>query len=136
MSSIKFVAVGIIHKNGKVLIGKRKSKDEFVEHLQWVFPGTEFKSMEVVEALKIAVKEETNLDIKVKNLLHARKSPEAKIDIVLLYFDCAPLSGKEAAGGDLKELKWVPANAVFDYFTTSVSDVVMRFLKEVEDKNL
>ncbi len=129
------IGLAIIHKDGKVLIGARKEKDEFVEHLSWVFPGGRFESLDLENEIKKTIKEEAGLDVSVNGIASARKIPEAKIDIVAVYFDCAA-EGEEKAGGDLKELKWVPATSVTEYFTTSVSDEVMRYLKNIEESKL
>jgi len=133
------IGLAIIHKDGKVLIGARKEKDEFVEHLSWVFPGGKIASLDLENEIRKIVKEETGLDVSVNGIASARKIPEAKIDIVAIYFDCAA-QGKEQeeekAGGDLKELKWVPATSVTEYFTTSVSNEVMGHLKRIEENKL
>jgi len=129
------VGLAIIHKNGNVLIGCRKEKDEFVEHLTWVFLGGKLESLDFEKEIKKTVKEETNLDIDVNRVIAARRMPESSINAILIYFDCVG-DGIEKAGGDLKELKWVPATSVLKYFTTSVMNEVMIFLKEIEDKKL
>jgi len=129
------VGLGIVHKNGNVLIGCRKEKDEFVEHLTWVFPGGKLESLDFEKEIKKIVKEETNLDIDANRIVAARRMPESNINAILIYFDCIG-EGIERAGGDLKELKWVPATSVCKYFTTSVMNEVMIFLKEIEDKKL
>ncbi|MFZ3077624.1 MAG: NUDIX hydrolase [Candidatus Aenigmatarchaeota archaeon] len=129
------IGLAIIHKNGKVLIGARKEKDEFVEHLRWVFPGGKIVCADLESEIKKIAKEETGLDVSVNGIASARKIPEAKIDIVAVYFDCAA-EGDEKAGGDLKELKWVPATSVIEYFTTSVSNEVMAYLKRIEENKL
>jgi len=129
------VGLAIIHKNGNVLIGCRKEKDEFVEHLTWVFPGGKLESLNFEKEIKKLAKEETGLDINFNKIIAVRKTPDAKINIILIYFDCVS-KGIEKPGGDLKELKWVPATSVCKYFTTSVMNEVMIFLKEIEDKKL
>ncbi len=132
MARILLIGLAIIHRNGKVLIGARKEKDEFVEHLSWVFPGGKMQSLDLENEIKRIAKEETELDVSVNSIVSARKIPEAKIDIIAVYFDCAA-EGEEKAGGNLKELKWVPATSVTEYFTTSVSNEVMAYLKHIEE---
>jgi len=135
METIKLIGLGIIHRDGKVLIGKRKNKDEFVEHLIWVFPGGEVGA-NIEESLKKIIEEETNLDVEIKELVYVRKPPESKINMVLFYFDCMPLNRDEKSGGDLVELMWVKPTSVCEFFTTSVSDKVMEFLRSIEEKKL
>lgn len=132
MNKNLLIGLAIIHRDGKVLIGARREKDEFVEHLSWVFPGGRIGGADLESEIKRIAKEEAGLDISVNGIASARKIPEAKIDIVAIYFDCAA-QGTEKAGGDLKELKWVAATGVTEFFTTSVSDEVMGYLRRIEE---
>jgi len=125
------VGLGIIIKEGKVLIGQRKEKDPYVKELTWVFPGGKFDSLDFEEELTAKIKEETWLSVYVNQLIHARlipDSPEKKVKIIAIYYHCTPVSGKENAGGDLKKLSWVEPTKVFHYFTTSTADEVVSFL--------
>ncbi len=125
------IGLGIITKDGKVLIGQRKEKDPFVKELSWVFPGGKFSSLDFEGELIKTVKEEAGLDIYVNQLIHARlipDSPEKKVKIIALYYHCTPVSGKENAGGDLEKLEWVEPMKIFHYFTTSTADEVVSFL--------
>lgn len=129
---VMVIGLGIIsNKKGEVLIGKRKEKDPLVKELSWVFPGGRFESLDFERELTKTVKEETGLEVYINQLIHARlipDSPEKKIKIIALYYHCAPVSGSEQAGGDLNELKWVPAMKIFHYFTTSTADEIVSFL--------
>jgi len=125
------VGLGIIIKEGKVLIGQRKEKDPYVKELTWVFPGGKFDSLNFEEELIAKIKEETWLSVYVNQLIHARlipDSPEKKVKIIAIYYHCTPVSGKENAGGDLKKLSWVEPTKIFHYFTTSTADEVVSFL--------
>lgn len=125
------IGLGIIVKNGQVLIGQRKEKDLHVKELTWVFPGGKFDSLDFESELISTLREETGLDVYVNQLIHARlvpDSPEKKVKIIALYYHCTAVSGKEQAGGDLKILKWVPAMKIFHYFTTSTADEIVTFL--------
>jgi len=130
------IGLGIVVKNGKVLIGGRKGKDEWVENLTWVFPGGRMDSLNFEKAVKREVKEETGLRVKVENLVAARIHPDSgfkSVQIVALYFHCSPISDrKEKPGGDLSQLKWVKPTDVFKHFTTSTCDEVTKFLVTLE----
>jgi len=85
------IALGIIIKRGKVLIGARKEKDPWVENLTWVFPGGRLKSLDFEKETAREVKEETGLEVTVKNLVAARIYPDSglkPVQIVALYFHC------------------------------------------------
>lgn len=132
---VMVIGLGIIEKDGKVLIEKRSTTDKHVKDLHWVFPGGKMESLDFRSEIQKDVKEETNLDIDVKDIIHARlipDSPNKEIKIVALYFHCKPTSDKERSGKEVSELKWVKPTAVCQYFTTSTCDTVMRFLGSLE----
>lgn len=135
---IKTMVIGlaVIIERRKVLIGARKEKDEWVENLTWVFPGGRFESLNFETEMEKRVKEETGMEVKVKNLIASRIHPDSgfkPIQIIALYFHCEPIrQGTRKPGGDLKELKWVKPLEVFKYFTTSTCDEVTKFLAVAE----
>jgi len=125
------VGLGMIAKEGRVLIGQRKDPDPYVKELTWIFPGGKFKSLDFEKELIKHLKKETGLDVYINQLVHARlipDSPEKKVKIIALYYHCTPISGKGKAGGSLEKLEWVPVMKVFHYFTTSTADEVVSFL--------
>ena len=130
------IGLGIVARNGRVLIGARKDKDPWVENLTWVFPGGKMNSLDIEEEIKKQVKNETNLKVSVENLITARIHPDSgfkPIQIVALYFHCKPISTYKAKpGGDLSQLKWVKPTEVFKYFTTSTCDQITKFLLVLE----
>lgn len=135
---IKTLVIGlaIIVDQRKVLIGARKEKDEWVENLTWVFPGGKFESLNFELEMERKVKEETGMEVRVKNLIASRIHPDSgfkPIQIIALYFHCEPVKRNGLRpGGDLKKLKWVKPLGVFKYFTTSTCDEVTKFLAAVE----
>lgn len=125
------IGLGIIDKEGSVLIGQRKEPDPHVKELTWVFPGGKFTSLNFEKEIQTIIKKETGLAVHVNHLVHARlipDSPEKKVRIIALYYACTPVCGKEKPGGSLGSLQWVPAMKVFHYFTTSTADEVVSFL--------
>jgi len=128
------IGLGIIENKGKVLIGQRKIHDKYVQDLSWVFPGGRMETIDFIKEIKREIKEETNLSIKVCEIVHARlipDSPEKSVRIVALYFHLKPKSYLLKPGGDLKKLKWVRSTSVCRYFTTSTADEVMNFLGKI-----
>ena len=128
---VMVIGLGIICKNGNILIGQRKEKDPHIKELIWVFPGGKFESLDFEAELTKNIKEETGFNVYVNQLVHARlipDSPEKKVKIIALYYHCTPVSGRQRAGGDLNKLAWVPAMKIFHYFTTSTADEVVSFL--------
>ncbi|MCU0652809.1 MAG: NUDIX domain-containing protein [Candidatus Pacebacteria bacterium] len=134
-AKVVVVGLGIIAKDGKVLIGQRKAKDPWVDNLTWVFPGGQMHTLHFNEELKKSIKKETGFDVEVKSLVASRIHPDSgfkSVQIVALYFWCETIKGKEAPGDSLAKLKWVKPADVFKFFTTSVSDEVTKFLLMVE----
>lgn len=136
---IPIVLAIITDKKGKILIGARSQKDEWVENLSWVFPGGKLKDIEIEQEVKRSIKEETGLVVNVKQLIAARVHPDSgfkKVQIVVLYFHCSVENiGQIKAGGSLNKLKWVKPLEVFKYFTTSTCDEVTKFLTILEKVN-
>ena len=125
------ILIGIVNKKDKVIIGLRKSPDPNVKDLHWTFPSGKTETLDFEKNLTTTVKDETGLKSKPIRLIHARlipDSPDKKIRIIALYYHCKLLGGNQKAGGDFKQLKWVPATQVHRHFTTSVADEVTTFL--------
>lgn len=140
MEVVQIVLSIITDEKGKVLIGARKHKDKWVENLSWVFPGGKLKSLEIEDEVKRSVKEETGLNVNVKQLVAARVHPDSgfkNVQIVALYFHCSVGKEKETkVGGSLNKLKWVKPLDVFKYFSTSTCDEVTKFLTMIEKDSL
>lgn len=134
--NIIVITLGIITKNGKVLIGARKQKnDPWIENLTWVFPGGELKSLNFEEETKMKIKSETGLDVKINYLISTRIHPDSglkPVQIVAFYFHCSPVSNNLKSGENLKKLKWVKPRDIFKYFTGSTSDEVTKFLMTLD----
>lgn len=131
--TVMIIGLGIIQRpDGKILIGARKEKDEWVKNLSWVFPGGKMDSLDFDNQLKVKINKETNLNVTIGSLIASRIHPGSgfkNMQIVALYFYCKTDSKlSEKAGGGLKELKWIQPYEVFKYFTTSTSDDVSKFL--------
>ena len=121
-------------KTKKIVIGRRE-KDPFIKELTWVFPGgnvTPGKKLE--EYLKEEVKKKTNLDIEVKQLVYSRVMPEHQRILNLYYYAEVKKTGNEKPGDSLKELKWIKPSDFRKTVTTSVDDVVHKFLVSLEKK--
>jgi 8-oxo-dGTP pyrophosphatase MutT (NUDIX family) len=138
-SKLNIIVIGlaiVVRKDGKVLIGQRKTKDKHVENLTWVFPGGKLNSLDFEQSIKDEVKGETNFDVDVNTLVACRKHPDSgfyNVQIIALYFYCTSKGeNKIEPGGDLSELKWVKPTDVFKYFTTSTCDEVTKFLATIQ----
>jgi ADP-ribose pyrophosphatase YjhB (NUDIX family) len=125
------IGIAVINKQKKVLIGLRKTRDQYVRNLSWTFPSGKFTSLNFESEVEKTLLKETGLKSRVVRLIHARlipDSPEKSVRIVALYYHCKAVSGKLIPGGSFKELKWIPAADVTKFFTTSTCDEIMNFL--------
>jgi len=125
--------LGIVYKQGKILIGKRE-KDPYLPQLTWCFPGGRPTHKHSLSAcLRMEIKKKTNLDVNVLDVIFTRTMPE-KPELLNLYYFCEVTdeSPKQKVGKKIKELKWVKPTEVEKYFTTSIDPVVMSFLQALE----
>ncbi len=115
----------------KILIGKREN-DPYVEELSWVFPGGRLSHKETEEkTIKRKVKEETGLEVENLGTVFSRVFPERN-DFFLIYNLCELVGGKEKAGGDIKELKWVSPDELESYFTTSFDPKLREYINNLK----
>ncbi len=114
------VLLGIIYdpSTKKILIGRRE-KDKLVPQLTWIFPGGKAKFDEELEQrLKKTIKEKTNLDVESLGCIFSRVLPE-KNNLLMIYYLCEKIGGKEAAQDEFVEIKWVSPEELENHFTTS-----------------
>ena len=114
------IVLGIVYDplTKKILIGRRV-KDLHIKELTWAFPGGKPEYGEdLEEAVKREVKEETNLNVESLGTVFAKTYPE-KMELLSIYYLCEVKDGKEKAGDDFIELKWVKPAELEKYFTTS-----------------
>ncbi|MEK6885417.1 MAG: NUDIX hydrolase [Nanoarchaeota archaeon] len=127
-------AVGIVYnkKLGKVLIGKRE-KDPYVESLFWSFPGGRIDyNNEIEDSLKEAIKKKTGIDVRVKEIIFARITPEIDRKQAILYYYCETEQEKPSASDSFVEVKWVDSKECKNYFTTSVHPNIIKFLDKLK----
>ncbi|MEK6840395.1 MAG: NUDIX domain-containing protein [Nanoarchaeota archaeon] len=117
MHDFKVVVLGIVYdtKKKKILIGRRED-DPFVRNLRWTPPGGRVLHGEDLEAsLKSKIKKQTGLEV--ANLGHIFSMiPREKKNFILILHLCEVIKGKEKAGGNLKEIKWVSPEDLDNYF--------------------
>lgn len=125
--------LGIIYnsKTKKILIGRREN-DPYIKELSWCFPGGRPGYKEDLELyLKHEIKIKTGLDVSIKKIVFAKTYPE-KREFLSIYYYCEVIGGKEKAGEDFKEIKWIKPTDVKKYFTTSLHPNLLDYLKTLE----
>ena len=114
------ILLGVIFdpKTKKILIGRREN-DPDLPKLTWCFPGGKLlHGNDIDKRLKEVVKLKTGYDVKNLGTIFSKIYPE-KEDLMAVYFLCEIFKGKEKAGDDIHELKWVVPEQLEKHFTTS-----------------
>lgn len=114
------ILLGVIFdpKKRRILIG-RGENDPYVPKLTWCFPwGEASLGDDLDKTLKTKIKEKTGLKVENLGTIFARVPPEKK-DLLLIYYLCEVVGGKEKIGGDLRELKWTTPEELEKHFTIS-----------------
>lgn len=107
------IAVGVIHKNGKLLITRRKLAG-LLGGL-WEFPGGKIKNGETAaQACTREIKEETGLNIQVTGHLTRVRHAYTHFKIRMEVFYCTVLSGRVRLNGPIN-FKWVSPRKLNDF---------------------
>jgi 8-oxo-dGTP diphosphatase len=121
------VSAGVIEKNNKILIAKRK-KGKCLEAL-WEFPGGKLEENETIqECLKREIKEELDIEIKVGKFLCKTEFFCTDKKIVLMTFMAEYISGILILN-DHDDAKWVSLNELNNYeFVRADKEIVKALL--------
>lgn len=126
-----FIGIAIASKNHKVVIGQRSSPDPIVKHLTWSFPSVKLDRLNFDTQVLKNLKTETGLSGKTAKLIFARIIPDIlkkDVTVVAFYYHIRTISGTLKKGGSFQKVQWVPASEVLKFFTTSVSDEIIKYL--------
>jgi 8-oxo-dGTP diphosphatase len=122
----------IIVKDGALLLVRHVKGDK----TYWLLPGGGVEYGESAgDALVRELKEETNLDVAVRDLVMANDSipPDAHRHVVNLYFTADVVGGDLVMGDEanLAELRYVPIDEIADLeFYPDIRDVLLPALRE------
>ena len=107
---MRTVVLGVIIKNGKILIGKKREGYHPMNlGGKWHVIGGKMEENETEEeAIRREVKEETGLEIEILERAGEKiiKNFEG-ISVKIVTFICKAREGEPTAGSDLVEVKWV-----------------------------
>ncbi len=117
------VVAAIIIKDNKFFIAQRNRNKHL--GLSWEFPGGKVEKEETFEiALKREIKEELNIEIKIKNKLGEEYYRDNTINVKLHYFICSHISGKIYLN-EHEDFAWVTKNEFKNYkFAEGDSDII------------
>ncbi len=122
------VTAGIVEKDGKVLIAKRKTGKCI--GAKWEFPGGKLEDGETLkECLRRELKEELNFDVEVGEFFESSTFSCGDRKIELLAYRVLYLSG-ELQLNDHEEVKWVKPSELMNYeFTLPDVPIVKKFVE-------
>jgi A/G-specific adenine glycosylase len=107
------IAVGVVFKNGRVLITRRKP--EGLLGGLWEFPGGKIQNNEKAKDACIReLREETNLSVAVDTHLSRIKHAYTHFKIVMDVFCCSYISGKVTLNGPVDH-RWIKLGKLDDY---------------------
>jgi len=110
---IQKVTAGVIEKDGKILIAKRKSGKCI--GASWEFPGGKLEEGETLEkCLKRELKEELDIEVEVKDCIASSIFSCNDLEIELIAYRVKYLSG-ELKLIDHEEVKWVSPDELSKY---------------------
>ncbi len=114
------VFIGLVVRNGKILMVKRHEPECRGAHLKWEFPGGKVGFGETAEeAVAREIKEETGVSVKIVRMLPHNETiyweyPWGVQQTFLLGFECKYISeGKRKSDHHVKDIEWVPLKEVF-----------------------
>jgi A/G-specific adenine glycosylase len=124
------ISVGVVFKNGRVLITQRKL-DGLLGGL-WEFPGGKIKTGEDAEAACIReIKEEVNLVVKVDSHLCRVKHAYTHFKIVMDVFCCSFVSGTVRLNGPVDH-RWIKLHRIDDYPLPKANHKFIPKLKQID----
>lgn len=131
--AIKWV-VGVVNRDGRVLIAKLRNKEALIPRLQWMFPYTPLKEEESPRtAIKRLFGGELGINVEVgKFLLKSVPSENPKIE--QYFYEVKYKSGNVINSKEFLEFSWILPTQIIKYFTTSVSRDLMDYLNFLEKK--
>ncbi len=123
------IGVGIIWKDNKVLIGKRKT-NQMLGGL-WEFPGGKQQNNEpITETIKREIKEETTLDVTINQPITIIKHAYSHFKITLHAYECTYQQGTPTPNST-DQLKWVTPNDLNAYpFPKANKTIVTAIIKK------
>ncbi len=111
------VVCGIIEYKDKILIGKKVECDHPINlGGKWHLPGGRVEKGEILEtALKREIKEETNIEIEIKEKLgYNFQTSKTGRTVRIIYFKCTTKTHNVIAFDDMQELRWVDKQDVLN----------------------
>ena len=116
--------------NKKFLIARREN-DPYVDGLSWVFPGGRPNYGEdLEESFEKIIKKRIGLNVKSLGPVFSRLYDKDD-KILIIYYLCEATGGDLVTSDDFVEFKWVNADEIEEYFTTSFDPRLKEFIENL-----
>ncbi|WP_337860009.1 NUDIX hydrolase [Ferroplasma sp.] len=123
----KIAIGGIIIKDNKILLGKRRDEPD---RGKWAIPGGKLELNETLEeGLKREMLEETGLIVNVGELAGISEIITENFHYIIMDYICIREEGSEKAGSDTLELKYFDMQAMDEKINESTKDFISKMLK-------
>lgn len=128
--AIKWV-MGLIVRDGRILLAKLKHKNDLIVRLQWTFPFTKINDE---ESPRIAIQRlfsSMKMNVKTGKFL-IKYIPSENPKIEEYFYTVKHIKGNPVQSDEYSEFVWIKPTQVLKYLTTSVSKDVMDYLRVLE----
>ncbi len=123
--------VGIVIKNGYVLIGELANVETKIRSMKWFFP---YIKISEEDSPRLAVKKlmhDIGLKVKIsKYLLTSIPSENNRVEQI--YYELNYIGGIPRTNAQFKKFLWVKPTQVFQYFTNMIDIRISDYLKILE----
>jgi 8-oxo-dGTP diphosphatase len=122
------VTAGIIEKDGKILIAKRRKDDPLKD--KWEFPGGKIESDETPEeCLKRELHEELGIEAEIGEYIASTSHTYIHVSVELLFFKVKSISGNIRAK-DHQEVRWTAPDDLDRYDFPEADRPVIEILQK------
>lgn len=106
----KRAVAGIVEKDGKILLGRKRIYPKSTLSGEWHIPGETVKGQETdQEALIRGIREEAGIEIEVIKFIGSHQTPKgARVN----WYLCRTSNTDLIVGSDLEEVRWIPVPEV------------------------
>ncbi len=123
--------VGILIKNGSILIGELKRKEMKLPRMTWFFPYTK---IDEDESPRLKVKQlfkSIGIEAKISRYL-LTSTPSENPNLELLYYELKYVRGIQKPGLNFSKFIWIRPTQAFQYFTHMIDVRISDYLKMLE----
>lgn len=132
LDNFEVVLLGVIFDPAtrKILLGRRENDP--ISNLTWCFPAGRLKhGGSVDKVLKQKIKLKTGYDVKNLGTIFVNTSYD-KPNLFLIYFLCEVFKGKEQAGDDLVEVKWISPDELENYTKRTLNSRLKEYIMSLK----